>query len=577
MSSPSAPVSDGTAARRGAISALFAAVLDGTPADACAAAERRAADGSTPAFDLGLAAISAVHALEAEEAVRLAGMALDASGNAEGEGRALAAVAALFAGAGLPGALAAPEPSPEIDAALAAAARARPTTLVGDFLRYQEAEAHLACGRIDRAARLVDAGAGLVRSEPADAARDLAADSIRTIGAAMRIRTLLFAGRVDEANEEASVLHAALLEDRVPAGFAPLVLATRMLVAGNADERALSRELLGELDRLPMHPGRGYLASGVHLLMAYGFLGIGDVPSAAREVHLARAAGPLLVVDDALAIETLVALATAEGDLGAAEAWLQLAEPIAGSRIARPAVLRSRSRVRLLEGDAAAALADAELAAGLAEAEGRRIEAAEAQVVAARARIAAHRPGEAVAALERLLEISDAAGHRAARRAAAQEMRAAGRRLRPPPGSEWNGLSERERDVALLIAAGLSNPEIAATLFLSPHTVRAHVSRVLAAFSAASRLTVAVRVAELLPPPDAPPPELTARQHAVAAGVARGLGNAAIAAELGISVKTVEKHLTEIHRRWGVRTRTGVARLVGAPAQRAQPGPERSE
>ena len=45
---------------------------------------------------------------------------------------------------------------------------------------------------------------------------------------------------------------------------------------------------------------------------------------------------------------------------------------------------------------------------------------------------------------------------------------------------------------------------------------------------------------------------------------ALGYGNAAIAAELGISAKTVEKHLTEIHRRWGVRTRTGGARLVSA-------------
>jgi len=41
-------------------------------------------------------------------------------------------------------------------------------------------------------------------------------------------------------------------------------------------------------------------------------------------------------------------------------------------------------------------------------------------------------------------------------------------------------LSERERQIATLIAAGKSNPEIASRLFLSRKTVERHVSNILA-------------------------------------------------------------------------------------------------
>ncbi len=46
----------------------------------------------------------------------------------------------------------------------------------------------------------------------------------------------------------------------------------------------------------------------------------------------------------------------------------------------------------------------------------------------------------------------------------------------PPP----DGLTQREAEILALIAQGLTNPEIAARLFLSNHTVKTHISRIFA-------------------------------------------------------------------------------------------------
>jgi DNA-binding NarL/FixJ family response regulator len=46
----------------------------------------------------------------------------------------------------------------------------------------------------------------------------------------------------------------------------------------------------------------------------------------------------------------------------------------------------------------------------------------------------------------------------------------------PPP----DGLTQREAEILSLIAQGLTNPEIAARLFLSSHTIKTHISRVFA-------------------------------------------------------------------------------------------------
>jgi DNA-binding NarL/FixJ family response regulator len=61
------------------------------------------------------------------------------------------------------------------------------------------------------------------------------------------------------------------------------------------------------------------------------------------------------------------------------------------------------------------------------------------------------------------------------------------------------GLSKREIEVMELIAAGVSNGEIAQRLFLSEKTVKNHVNRIYAKLGADSRVT-AIGLWQGLPP-----------------------------------------------------------------------------
>ena len=54
-------------------------------------------------------------------------------------------------------------------------------------------------------------------------------------------------------------------------------------------------------------------------------------------------------------------------------------------------------------------------------------------------------------------------------------------------------LTEREREVLDLIAAGRSNAQIAATLYLSPKTVRNNVSTILTKLQATDRPTMIIQ------------------------------------------------------------------------------------
>jgi DNA-binding NarL/FixJ family response regulator len=62
----------------------------------------------------------------------------------------------------------------------------------------------------------------------------------------------------------------------------------------------------------------------------------------------------------------------------------------------------------------------------------------------------------------------------------------------PPPATSLNVLTERERELAGLVAEGLSNDQIAAKLFLSPATVKTHVNRAMVKLGARDRAQLVV-------------------------------------------------------------------------------------
>ncbi len=62
----------------------------------------------------------------------------------------------------------------------------------------------------------------------------------------------------------------------------------------------------------------------------------------------------------------------------------------------------------------------------------------------------------------------------------------------PPPGVDLELLTNREREVMTLVAAGLSNDEIATRLFVSPATAKTHVNRAMTKLGARDRAQLVV-------------------------------------------------------------------------------------
>jgi DNA-binding NarL/FixJ family response regulator len=73
-----------------------------------------------------------------------------------------------------------------------------------------------------------------------------------------------------------------------------------------------------------------------------------------------------------------------------------------------------------------------------------------------------------------------------------EEVTSRAERSAPPDQSDLDVLTDREREVLALVAGGLTNDEIAASLYVSPLTAKTHVSRILTKLGARDRTQLVV-------------------------------------------------------------------------------------
>jgi DNA-binding CsgD family transcriptional regulator len=180
-----------------------------------------------------------------------------------------------------------------------------------------------------------------------------------------------------------------------------------------------------------------------------------------------------------------------------AEQWLA---EVAGALAARSipgtlvAVDHGRGLLQLARGDLPAARAALDRAADGWAGRRRFWEGTWARLDQARCALKARRVAEA-ATLAR--EARALAGQATARAVVAEADRLLAGAGGDRPAAPWAPLTAREFEVARLVAAGNTNRQIAAELFLSPKTVGSHVEHILAKLGVARRAEIAAWVASL--------------------------------------------------------------------------------
>ena len=200
----------------------------------------------------------------------------------------------------------------------------------------------------------------------------------------------------------------------------------------------------------------------------------------------------------ALIQEFLVIAELQRDELAGAQMWADRA--VASIRscdvaMSHSAALRASARARSAAGDQEGAVADGLAAVAAARMCTRPLDLAQSLRVAASSMVALGKTAESVTLLTEAAEIFAACGARgdvAHVRGLLRELgvRSQGRR-RSSQSFGLGSLSERESEVAAMIAAGATNGDIAEQLFISVRTVEAHVSRILRKLQVDSRAGIA--------------------------------------------------------------------------------------
>lgn len=276
--------------------------------------------------------------------------------------------------------------------------------------------------------------------------------------------------------------------------------AVRAMQGDNDGARGLVHEILSHT----IFAHGDLFDTGTAIFVGHALAAIGSTDAAADAV-LSGGGGPDLrrfpVVDRPYGFEILTGAAIAAGDLDAAAGWVAAARQVNAGPMAQAATHRAEAALAEALGRPLEAAAAALAASASSTSAGGRVEAARARLMGA---IAAAHDGSldpAVAELRWVHETARRLGATTYARDAARQLRRLGRR--PGPDGEPAPLSDREAEVAALIASGLSNRQIAGRLFIGERTVESHVARAMSKLGCANRAALARRLGRETAPTDA--------------------------------------------------------------------------
>jgi DNA-binding NarL/FixJ family response regulator len=284
-------------------------------------------------------------------------------------------------------------------------------------------------------------------------------------------------------------------------------------LAGNLLNRSLSALAEGDLETalstaeesvdLARRLDEGLVSASAGLALAAVLLETGD-PAGAVEALVGPAGGnelprvPRAWAASWLELLTLCWLALGRSDeAGLAAAHADAAAAAVGLRMARSKADRATAAVALAAGDPDLAAEQALASAAAADEVGIPVEAALSRTLAGQALAQAGQTERAVAELQQAAAELDACGAVRYRNAAEHALRGLGqpvhRRTRPGKADRVGveTLTERELEVARLVVDRRTNPEIAATLFLSPKTIETHMHNMFRKLDVHSRIEVA--------------------------------------------------------------------------------------
>jgi len=224
-------------------------------------------------------------------------------------------------------------------------------------------------------------------------------------------------------------------------------------------------------------------------------------PSLAEELCERGRAACQPVADAVLLFPVLVTGTRARlalGDPGGAVRWLDLIEPELRRRSipgTMPAIDHARGLIQLASGSTGRARESLEAAVRGWDRSSRVWEGTWGRLDLAACLLRTSRHAEAISLVEEVRSIADRLGSQPLAARASELLREA--RARHPTDEPWHPLTAREFEVARLIAAGQTNAEIAASLFIAPKTASSHVEHILAKLGASRRSEIAVWAAAI--------------------------------------------------------------------------------